>query len=98
MAKRRRERIYLVPRWSGLLFAFVLLLIFALGFARVEVRDLTQPLGIALLVAGVVAMIQSNDNLRGVEIIGCHSAPAAAGEKAMLQLTLRNGSNRERIG
>lgn len=98
MAKKRRERIYLVPRWSGIVFAFLLLLIFALGFAFTEARGLTQTLGIALLVAGVVAMIQSNDNLRGIEITACHSTPTAAGEEPVLELTLRNHAERERTG
>lgn len=99
MAKRRRrERIYIVPRWSGLVFAFILLLIFALGFADPSVRDLTQPLGIALLVAGVVALIQTNENLSRVEITASHSTPTAAGETAQIEITLHNGASRERIG
>ena len=98
MAKKRRERIYLIPRWSGLVFAFLLLLIFALGFAYTEARGLRQTVGIALQVAGVVAMIQSNDNLRGIELSACHSTPTAAGEEPVLELTLKNHAERERTG
>ncbi|CAN5338572.1 hypothetical protein BH10PSE11_BH10PSE11_27620 [soil metagenome] len=98
MAKKRRERIYLVPRISGMVMGFVLLLIFALGFAFPNVRDLSQPLGIALLVAGVVILIQTNENLGQVEITNCHSFPTAAGEPALLELTLRSGAKSERTG
>ncbi len=98
MAKRRRERIYLVPRWSGLVFAFVILLIFALGFAFPHAREFTQPLGIALLVAGVVILIQTNDNLRQVEITACYSTPSAAGDPVWLEVSLRNDGENERLG
>ncbi len=52
MAKRTRERIYIVPRWPGIGFAFVVLLIFAIGFAFIGSRELTHILGISLVVAG----------------------------------------------
>lgn len=98
MAKRPRERIFIVPRWPGFVFAFVLLCVFALGFGFPTTRSLTQTLGIALVVAGLVALIQSNENLRGVSISGCRTTPVAAGEEPVLDLTLRNSSDRERIG
>lgn len=95
---RRRERIYIVPRWAGLVFAFMVLVVFGLGFAVPMSKGLTQMLGIALVVAGVVALIQSNDNLRGVEVTGCRAAPAPAGGSVVLEVALRNGAERERIG
>jgi len=98
MARKRRERIYLVPRWSGLAFSVVLLLIFALGFAVPPVREFTQPLGIALLVVGVVILIQTNENLRGVEITASHAVPTAAGDSVWLEVTLRNAAESERVG
>lgn len=96
--KSKRERIYIVPRRAGLVFAFMVFLIFAIGFAWPSVRGVTQVLGIALVVAGVVALIQSNDNLRGVEVTGCRSTPTAAGNVVALEVMVRNGSDRERIG
>lgn len=96
--KSKRERIYIVPRWAGLVFAFMVFVIFALGFALPSTRGVMQVLGIALVVAGVVALIQSNDNLRGVEITGCRSVPTAAGDEAVLEVVVRNGSDRERTG
>ncbi|PTX93874.1 hypothetical protein DB345_20065 [Spartobacteria bacterium LR76] len=98
MAKRTRERIYIVPRWPGIGFAFVVLLIFAIGFAFVGSRELTHILGISLVVAGLVALIQSNDNVRGLEIIGCRAVPTPAGEVPVLEVSVRNSAVRERIG
>ena len=97
-SNQKRERIYIIFRWAGVFFGLIVLLIFASGFVFVSARALTQLLGITLLVAGVVALIQSNENLRGVEIISCRSSPVAAGEDAILELALRNFSERERIG
>jgi len=95
---QKRERIYIVPHWAGLTFGILVLLIFATGFLARGSRDLTQTLVITLVVAGVVALIQSNENLRGVAVTGCRSIPVAAGEDAVLELTLRNVADRERIG
>lgn len=93
-----RERIYIVFHWAGLVLGFLIFLVFGLGFIYREASGLTQTLGITLVVAGVVALIQSNDNLRGVEIIGCRAQPAAAGEAVQLEIIVRNFSDRERIG
>jgi uncharacterized protein (DUF58 family) len=93
-----RERIYIVFHWAGLMYAFVVLLVFASGFLTRDSGTLTQTLGITLVVAGVVALIQSNDNLRGLEIVGCRSLPTAAGSKAEIEVTVRNSTDRERIG
>lgn len=98
MTAARRERIYLIPRGAGLVLAFTLLLIFGLGFVQPSAREITQALGITLLIAGVVAMIQSNENLRGMEVIGCRATPVAAGENVVLEITVQNRSRSERIG
>ena len=93
-----RERIYIVFHWAGLMYGFLILLVFASGYLKRESSGLIQTLGITLVVAGVVALIQSNDNLRGIEIIGCRSQPSAAGTEAELEITVRNSADRERIG
>jgi uncharacterized protein (DUF58 family) len=93
-----RERIYIIFHWSGLVFGFLILLVFGSGFLSPGGNVLTQTLGITLVVAGVVALIQSNDNLRGIEIVGCRSQPAQAGEDARIEVLIRNGTDRERIG
>jgi uncharacterized protein (DUF58 family) len=96
--KRKRERIYIVPSWAAVVFSVVILLVFAVSFVRPGEGGLTRTLGVALVVAGVVALIQGNDNLRGVEITGCRAVPVAAGEDVVLELGLHNGADRERIG
>jgi len=96
--RKKRERIFIVFHWAGLAFSFVVLLIFAIGFVFVMSRELTQILGIALVVAGVVAMIQTNENLRGLDISSCRSQPVAAGEDVALLVLVRNTAERERIG
>ncbi len=93
-----RERVYILFHWAGLVFGFLILLVFGAGYLARESSALTQTLGITLVVAGVVALIQSNDNLRGIEILGCRSLPVAAGEKLNLEVTVRNSAGRERIG
>jgi uncharacterized protein (DUF58 family) len=98
MAERDRERIYLIPRWAGLVLGAVVLAVFALGYVSPATRGLTQVLGITLMVASVVVLIQSNENLRGLDIVGCRSLPASAGEDIVLELTLRNRSRSERVG
>lgn len=98
MAAQKRERIYIIFRWSGLVFGLGVMLVFVSSFVTLGARGLTQTLGITLVVAGIVALIQSNENLRGVEITGCRSAPAAAGDPVTLELVLRNATGRERIG
>jgi len=95
---QKRERIYIFLHWPGIVFGLVAISIFALGFMVDASGGLARMLAIALGVAGIVVLIQSNDNLRGVTITGCHSAPAAAGEDAILSLVLHNASDQERIG
>jgi uncharacterized protein (DUF58 family) len=58
----------------------------------------TQILVISLVVAGIVAMIQTNDNVRGIEITACRAEPVAAGEEALLALAVTNVTDRERLG
>lgn len=93
-----RERIYIIFHRAGLVLGFLIFLVFGAGFASPGASALTQTLGITLVVAGVVALIQSNDNLRGVEIVGCRSQPAEAGEDVIWEITVRNAADRERIG
>lgn len=93
-----RERIFIIPRWTGLFFGVLVILIFATGFVLYYARPLTQTLGVTLVVAGVVALIQSNENLRGIRITGSRSNPVPAGDEALIELTVRNVSDRERIG
>jgi uncharacterized protein (DUF58 family) len=93
-----RERIYILFHWYGCVFGFLVILVFAAGYVVPTAAGLVQTLGISLVVAGVVALIQSNDNLRGIEILHCRADPAPAGGEVRLLVTVRNTSARERVG
>jgi len=53
---------------------------------------------VTLVVAGIVALIRTNGNLRGIEITSCCSDPAPAGDEVVLTIAVTNFSNRERLG
>jgi uncharacterized protein (DUF58 family) len=92
------ERIYIVPKWAGLVFAAAVFCIFVLGYFAQGFGGLPQTLVISFVVAGIIALIQSNENLRGVMLVSCQSQPVAAGGEAVLDVTLRSSSGRERLG
>jgi uncharacterized protein (DUF58 family) len=92
------ERIYIVPRWAGIVFAAAVFAIFVLGYFAHGFGGLPQTLVISFVVAGIVALIQTNDNLRGVFLVSCISQPVPAGGEVILEATLRNSSARERLG
>jgi len=93
-----RERIYIIPRWAGIVFAGAVFSIFVFGYYAQGFGGLPQTLVISFVVAGIVAMIQTNENLRGVVLVSCQSRPVPAGGEAALEVTLRNSSGRERLG
>jgi uncharacterized protein (DUF58 family) len=95
---KTRERIYIVPTWAGLIFAFTLLAIFAAGYFAHGFGGPVQVLVMSLVVAGIVALILTNDNMRGVEVLDTRIDPTAAGEPACLRLTIKNTSDTERLG
>ncbi len=92
------ERIYIIPQWSGMVFAVVVFAIFAFGYFANGFGGLPQTLVISFVVVGIVALIQTNENLRGIDVVSCHSRPVPAGEDAVLEVLLRNTSDRERLG
>jgi len=92
------ERIYIIPRWAGVVFAGAVFAIFALGYFAQGFGGLPQTLVISFVVAGIVILIQTNENLRGVVLVACQSRPVPAGGEAVLDVTLRNSSDREHFG
>ena len=95
---KTRERIYIVPTWAGLVFAFTLLLTFGVGYFAHGFGGPVQVLVMSLVVTGIVALILTNDNMRGIEVIDSRVDPTAAGEAASLHLTIKNSSDAERLG
>jgi len=92
------ERIYIIPRWAGIVFAGAVFSTFVFGYFAHGFGGLPQTLVISFVVAGIVALIQTNENLRGVVLVSCQSQPAPSGREALLDVTLRNSSDRERLG
>ncbi|MEI6491151.1 MAG: hypothetical protein WCO94_01285, partial [Verrucomicrobiota bacterium] len=93
-----RERIYIVPRWAGFVFAAAVFAIFVLGYFAHGFGGLPQTLVISFVVAGIVALIQTNENLRGVMLVSCQSQPVPVGGEAVLDVQLQNSCDRERLG
>lgn len=92
------ERIYIVPAWPGFLFGAAIFLIFAAGYLLEGFGGPAQVLVISLVVAGILALIETNDNLKGITVSSCRSEPVPAGEEAVLEISVTNSSSRERIG
>jgi uncharacterized protein (DUF58 family) len=93
-----RERIYIVPRWAGFVFGAAVLAVFVLGYFAHGFGGLPQTLVISFVVVGIVALIQTNENLRGVVLVSCVSHPVPAGGEANLTVQFQNSSDRERLG
>ena len=95
---KARERIYIIPTWAGAVFAGAVFLIFAAGYFSEGFGGTPQALVIALLVAGIVVLIQTNDNLRGIQISAERVLPVPAGSGAVVRVLVTNKSPVERLG
>lgn len=92
------ERIYIVPTWAGLILGAAAFFIFAAGYSVDGFGGPAQVLVVVLVVAGIVALIRTNENLRGIELTSCRSEPTPAGDDAVLMVAITNFSNRESLG
>lgn len=95
---KARERIYIVPHWAGIGFGAGVFALFIAGYFIHGFGGLPQTLVISLVVAGIVALIQTNENLRGVALVSCHSQPVPEGGEVVLEVTFANFSDRDRLG
>lgn len=93
-----RERVYIVPHWAGFVFGAAVFALFVIAYFSHGFGGPAQTLVISFVVAGIVALIQTNDNLRGIVLLSCHSRPVAVGEDAVMELTFANESPRQRLG
>lgn len=90
----RQIFIFFTP--AGIVFILFVIGIFMAGRFQTGGGGLPWILGIALIVAGLTGMIQTNDNLRGVEVARIDSEPVPAGETATIKVTLTNSSDTTR--
>jgi uncharacterized protein (DUF58 family) len=93
-----RERIYIVPTWAGLIFATLIVLLFGTGYFVQGFGGPIQVLVIALVISGIVGLILTNDNLRGIDVLSCRAEPVPAGEPVVLEVVVANTSREERAG
>ena len=93
-----KERIYIIPTWAGILFAVTIFLVFAAGYVSRGFGGTPQVLVIALVVAGIIVLIQTNDNLRGILLTSVRCCPTRAGGLALVEVAVTNRSTTDRFG
>lgn len=81
---------YIVPTLYGLAYFFMILNVFALGFYRNSSPFHT--VGLTLSILGLVAMIQSNEGMRGLSATALGLEASAAGASTTLRLRLSSSA------
>lgn len=79
---------YIVPTLYGLAYFFLILNVFALGYYRNSSPFHTVALTMSIL--GLVAMIQSNDGIKGLKATALSCEPTAVGQLTALRLSLES--------
>lgn len=95
---KARERIYIVPHWAGIVLGAAVFAIFGFGYLFHGFGGLPQVLVISLVVAGIAALFQTNENLHGLMLVSCRSRPVPAGGETEFAVTLANLSTHEQTG
>jgi uncharacterized protein (DUF58 family) len=90
--KSDARKIFIVFNPSGLVFVVFVVALFMASRFQTGGGGLPWVLGIALIVAGLVGMIQTNDNLHGIFVTKIESDPVPAGVPATLHVTIANQS------
>ncbi len=93
-----RERIYILPLPAGLVLAALVTLVIGTGYALEGAEEASRFLGLSLFATGLVVLLQTNTNLRGVEVQGVRCPPIPAGTPGEIFLTLTNRSPEPRTG
>jgi hypothetical protein len=87
------ERVYIVPTPAGIGFAFLIFSIFTLGYLREGFAGTPQALVIALLVTGIVILVETNANLHGVSVTSTRCEPVRAGDCGLVEVAITNRSS-----
>jgi len=88
LPKLKGTKPYIMPTGYGVAFLFLIVDIFALGYARATAPFHT--VGLTLIIFGLMAMIQTNSNLQNIIIDVDRCDLGEAGAKTEIQLSLRN--------
>lgn len=87
-----------MPAPAGAVLAVFILALFVMGYFFQGFGGPAQMLVIALAVAGIVVLIETNENLRGIHLSVARVDPVPAHGEILVRLTLTNLSCRERFG
>jgi uncharacterized protein (DUF58 family) len=87
---RKPQKPFIVPTLYGLAFFLLILDVFALGYYRYNAPFHT--VGLTLIIFGLVAMIQTNNNLQGVSCDVTASEPGEEGGIARLSVVFKNSA------
>jgi uncharacterized protein (DUF58 family) len=86
------RKIFIIFNASGLVFVCFVIAVFMAGRFQNGGGGLPWLLGIALIVAGLTGMIQTNDNLRGIHITKAESDAVPSGSPATISIRVENQS------
>lgn len=96
-AIRKKERIYIVPHWTGLVLAATSILVLLAGAVLAVSADGYQVLVAALIALGLVVLLQTNENLRGIKIDQVECEPVEHGAQPVLLIHVCNMGKNDRI-
>lgn len=96
MARRSRlDNPYIVFSWSGLFYILFIIIVFFFSRYRTTNGNLWV-MGVSLIVIGIMAMIQTNDNMRHVSLELLPSPAVPEGDEVLVHLRLINRSSQNR--
>ena len=88
-----RERIFIFFSGSGVIYILFVISVFFAHRFRGGGGGLSYVLGLTLLVVGLVGMIQTNENLRGLFVIHMEVDPVPVGDIARVRIAVVNRSS-----
>ncbi|GAB4169768.1 MAG: hypothetical protein Fur0032_08460 [Terrimicrobiaceae bacterium] len=97
MARARKDPVYIVPHFAGLAYAVFVVVVFVFGSLSGPATTAIQTAGICLLVAGIVVLVQSNENLRNVSVEPMEDVVVPEGQPNDIAVLLINRGNEETI-
>lgn len=93
--KRSFNKPFIVPTWYGVAYFVLIVQIFSMSFFRPQAPY--HAVGLSLIIFGLLAMVQSNENLRNLELRVDSPEPTQVGSFAKLRVRLRAKDKKVRI-